>query len=99
MDQSKLTRLLTSRKLWAAIVGFVAILWTAYQSGTGLDPDTVVNAIMGIVMAYLGATALEDGLSNRNATTTTVTTPASNVSVTATDVPAPTPSAKADGWG
>lgn len=59
--QNKFTRALQSRKFWAAVVGLVAILWTAYQSGSALDPDTVVNAILGIVAAYIAATAWEDG--------------------------------------
>ena len=58
---NKFLRALQSRKFWAAIVGLVAILWTAYQSGSALDPDTVVNAILGIVAAYIAAVAWEDG--------------------------------------
>lgn len=60
MTDNKFIRALQSRKVWAAIVGLVAILWTAYQSGVALDPDTVVTAIMGIVGAYIAATAYED---------------------------------------
>lgn len=86
-NDNKLIWVLKSRKFWAAVIGLVAIFWTAYQSGTSLDPDTVVNAILGIVAAFIGATALEDGLSNRNATTTTLTTPSDNVTVTTTDAP------------
>lgn len=45
MTDNKFIWVLRSRKFWAAVVGFVAILWTAYQSGSALDPDTIVNAI------------------------------------------------------
>lgn len=59
--QNKLLRTLQSRKFWAAVIGLVAILWTSYQSGSALDPDTVISAILGIVAAYIAATAYEDG--------------------------------------
>lgn len=84
-------KVLQSRKLWSAIVGLIAILVTAWQSGAALDPDTVVNAIMVIVSAYMAAVALEDGMAKRNANTTTVSTPGtSDVVVTPTDAPTPT---------
>lgn len=85
MNESKIVWVLQSRKFWSAVIGLVAILYTAWQSGGAVDPDTLVNAILGIVAAYMTATALEDGLSNRNATTTTVTTPAANVEVKTSD--------------
>lgn len=102
MDENKFLRALQSRKLWAAIVGFVSILWVAYQSGNSLDPDTVINAILGIVAAYIAATAWEDGkqaeavatmaAADATANTTTVTTSGdSDVTVTATETPAPKP--------
>ena len=94
MSENKLLWVLQSRKFWAAVVGFVTILWVAYQSGAALDPNTVVNAILGIVAAYIGATAWEDGkhteaagklaAAETTATQTTVTTPGeSDVTVTA----------------
>lgn len=92
MTDNKFLRALQSRKFWAAIVGFVSILWVAYQSGSALDPDTVINAILGIVAAYIAATAWEDGKqaeavgkmveAEGKQATTTVTTPSSNVTVT-----------------
>lgn len=75
MNENKILWVLQSRKFWAAVVGLVAIFYTAWQSGGGVDPDTIVNAILGIVAAFIGATALEDGLSNQNANKTTVSTP------------------------
>lgn len=94
MTESKILRALQSRKLWAAIIGFISILWVSYQSGNTLDPDTVINAILGIVAAYIAATAWEDGkqveaagrmaAATTTATTTTVSTPGgSDVTVTA----------------
>ncbi len=85
MSDNKLIWVLQSRKFWSAVIGLVAIFYTAYQSGGNVDPDTLVNAIMGIVAAYMGATALEDGLSNRDANKTTVTTPSENVVVSTSD--------------
>jgi hypothetical protein len=88
VNDNKFFWVLQSRKFWAAVVGFVSILWVAYQSGTTLDPDTVINAILGIVAAYIAATAYEDGkhaeAAGRMATseTTTVSTPSDNVTIT-----------------
>lgn len=70
-----------SRKFWAAVVGLVFIFVNAYLNKTQIDPNTVTTAIMGIIAAYMGSVALEDGMSNRNATTTTITTPSPNVDV------------------
>lgn len=84
MNENKFFWVLQSRKFWAAMVGFAGIFYTAWQSGGGVDPDTLVNAILGIVAAFIGATALEDGLSSHNADKTTVSTPgASDVTVIA----------------
>lgn len=89
-NENKILWVLQSRKFWAACVGLVAIFYTAWQSGGGVDPDTLVNAILGIVAAFIGATAIEDGLTNRNATTTTVSTPGtSDVTVTPSDTSTP----------
>lgn len=88
MNENKILWVLQSRKFWAAMVGFAAIFYTAWQSGGGVDPDTLVNAILGIVAAFIGATALEDGLSSHNATTTTLTTPSPNVEITTSDAEA-----------
>lgn len=92
MSDNKFARALQSRKFWAAVVGLVSIVWVAYQSGTAIDPNTVVNAILGIVAAYMGATAYEDGkqaeavgrmvAGETAATQTTVSTPSDNVTVT-----------------
>lgn len=98
--ESKILRALQSRKLWMAIIGFVSILWVSFQSGNTLDPDTVVNAILGIVAAYIAATAWEDGkqaeavgrmtAADIAASSTIVTTPgASNVTVSTTEQPQP----------
>lgn len=57
---SKLIRTLQSRKFWAALIGLILIVVTAW----GQDPfptDAVVTAIMGVVGAYVAAVAYEDG--------------------------------------
>ena len=84
MAENKLLRALQSRKLWAAVVGLIGILWVSYQSGSTLDPDTVVNAILGIVAAFMAATAYEDGKHAEAAgkQQTTVSTGSDNVTVT-----------------
>lgn len=86
---------LQSRKFWSAVVGFVAIIIVSWRSGTALDPNTVVNAILGIVAAYMGATAWEDGKRHEADAvmaaqpTTTVSTPGSaDVQVQASDLSA-----------
>lgn len=91
MEENKFIQALQSRKVWAAVVGFVSILWVAYQSGTSLDPETVVNAILGIVAAYIAATAWEDGkhaeaAGNIGAANAAQPTPASPVSIDAANV-------------
>lgn len=86
-------RFLQSRKLWAAIVGLIFIFVNAFLNQQQIDPDTVTNAIMGIVAAYMAATAWEDGQKAKAeaAPTTTVSTPgSSDVTVTPSDSP-PTP--------
>jgi hypothetical protein len=61
VSDSKFLRTLQSRKFWAGVIGLLSILWIAYQSGTAIDAEKVIDAIMVIVAAYIGATAWEDG--------------------------------------
>lgn len=77
---------LLSRKFWMAAIGLIMVVVTAWNQ----DPyptDAVVTAIMGVVAAYIGSVALEDGMSKQaeaKAQTTTVSTPGeSDVTVTA----------------
>jgi hypothetical protein len=76
-------RFFQSRKLWAAIVGLILVIVNAILNGEQLDPDTVTNAIMGIVAAYMAATAWEDGQKTKATVvpTTTIETPADKVNV------------------
>lgn len=86
-------RILQSRKLWAAIVGLVFIIVNAALNQQQIDPDTVTNAVMGIVAAYMASTAWEDGQKAKAAAapTTTVSTPGtSDVTVTPSDTVTPT---------
>lgn len=83
-------KVLQSRKLWAAVVGLVFIVVNAALNQQQIDPDTVTNAVMGIVAAYMASVAWEDGQKAKAeaAPTTTVSTPGeSNVTVTAPDAP------------
>lgn len=83
---------LLSRKFWMAAIGLVMVVVAAW----GQDPyptDAVVTAIMGVVAAYMGSVALEDGMSKQaeaKAMTTTVSTPGtSDVQVQAPSDSAP----------
>jgi hypothetical protein len=84
-EKPSIMYVLQSRKFWMAVVGFVLILVTAITQGQELDANTIVNGILGIVAAYIGSVALEDGLTNRNAGKTTIETPSENVQVTTTE--------------
>jgi hypothetical protein len=87
--------MLQSRKVWAAIIGLIFIVVNAALNQEQIDPNTVTNAVMGIVAALMASIAVEDGMkaqaeaantkAEATATTTTVTTPAAaNVTVTPT---------------
>lgn len=52
---------LQSRKLWAAMIGLILIIVNAALNQQQVDPNTLTNAVMGIIAAYLAATAYEDG--------------------------------------
>lgn len=58
---NKFIWVLQSRKFWAAVVGLVFIIVNAVLNQEQIDPNTVTNAILGIVAAYMGVTAWEDG--------------------------------------
>jgi hypothetical protein len=77
-------KMLQSRKVWAAIVGLIVILANAYLNQEQVDPDTVTNAVMGIVAALVASIAWEDGKKAEAQTLpkTTVSTPSENVTVT-----------------
>lgn len=78
-------KILQSRKVWAAIVGLILIIVNAALNNQQVDPDTVTNAIMGIVAALMASIAYEDGQKAKAeaAPTTTVSTPGtSDVTVT-----------------
>lgn len=57
---SKLMRTIQSRKFWAALIGLVLILVTTWRQEP-YPTEAVVTAIMGVVGAYVGAVAWEDG--------------------------------------
>lgn len=53
--------MLQSRKVWAAIVGLILVFVNAWLNEAQVDPDTVTQAIMGIVAALMASIAWEDG--------------------------------------
>jgi hypothetical protein len=53
-----------SRKFWAALIGLIAVLYTAYMQ-QDLPTEDLVNAIMTIIGVYIGSVAVEDGLSKQ----------------------------------
>lgn len=98
MSDNKFLWVLQSRKFWAAVVGLVFIVVNAALNQQQIDPNTVTNAVMAIVAAYIGATAYEDSQQAKAnatveaaqvsaATTTTVTTPSENVTISTEGAP------------
>lgn len=79
--------MLKSRKVWAAIVGLLLIFVNAMLNEQQVDPDTVTNAVMGIIAALMASIAWEDGKKAEATTnpTTTVSTPSANVEITTSD--------------
>lgn len=53
--------MLKSRKVWAAIVGLILIFVNAWLNESQVDPDTVTQAITGIIAALMASIAWEDG--------------------------------------
>jgi hypothetical protein len=57
----KLKQLLKSRKLWAALIGLGLIVFRAYEPDFPIDDEGLTKIIL-VLIAYIGGTALEDGL-------------------------------------
>lgn len=87
-DQPSLYYVLQSRKFWATLIGLILMVVTAIANKQPIDVNTLVNGIVVLVGIYVGATALEDGLTKHNAGQTTVSTPSSNVDISTSDTPA-----------
>lgn len=82
-------KVLQSRKLWAAVIGLVFIVVNAALNQQQIDPDTVTNAVMGIIAAYIAATAYEDGQKAKASDNkTTVSTPGTSDVTVSTSEPA-----------
>ena len=93
-DKPSIYYVLLSRKFWMALIGLVLILVTAWNQ----DPyptDAVVTAIMGVVAAFIGATAWEDSSRNKAAGEIAAadivasTTPAANVEMSTSELKPP----------
>lgn len=80
----KLKWTLQSKKFWAFITAFVGLGFASYQND-GVITAGEIEKLVYLVIGYIASVAVEDGLSNRNATTTTVTTPSENVTVSTSD--------------
>lgn len=61
---NKFMLLLRSRKFWAALVGLVMVLVSAYVPEFPFDEEQVLYFVV-TVASYILGTALEDGLSRR----------------------------------
>jgi hypothetical protein len=57
----KAVGVMQSRKFWAALV---AIVLAMFGERAGVDGDSLTAAI-GVIIAYITGTALEEGLTNR----------------------------------
>lgn len=83
---------LKSKKVWAFIIGFVTIAAAAFQVEPFPYEDFTMK-VLGLVAAFIGGNALEDGMKAQGeakATTTTVSTPGtSDVNVSQGDKPQP----------
>lgn len=83
MSSPPILTVFQSRKFWMAVIGLVLVLVTSW----GQEPyptDAVVTAIMGVVAAYIGSVAYEDGQRAKAEAVpmTKVETPAASVQVT-----------------
>ena len=78
---------LKSRKFWAALAGWIALLVSCLQSEP-FPIDTFVNGTVAIALGYIGGVAFEDGMSKHaaaEATKTTVSTPSQNVEISTSE--------------
>ena len=53
-----------SRKFWAAVIGLAFVFVAEYVPNFPFSQDQVTNFVY-VIMTYIGAVALEDGLSKR----------------------------------
>ena len=59
---SKLKQLLGSRKFWAALIGLVLMMVTAWVPDFPLAEDQLTEFVY-VIIAYILGTGIEDGLS------------------------------------
>lgn len=80
----KLKWTLQSKKFWAFVTAFVGLAFASYQND-GVITAAEIEKLVYLTIGYIASVAIEDGLTNRNATTTTLTTPSDNVTVSTSD--------------
>jgi hypothetical protein len=71
---------LRSRKFWAALAAWLALLITCLQTEP-FPVETFVNGTVAIALGYIGGVAFEDGMAKKDAGKTTIATDAPNVSI------------------
>ncbi len=62
----KLKYTLQSKKFWAFITAFVGLAFASYQND-GVITVAEIEKLVYLVIGYIGSVAIEDGLSNMNA--------------------------------
>ena len=56
---------LKSRKFWAVLFGWIALLVTCFQQ-MPFPTETFVNGSVALVLGYIGSIAFEDGMQKRS---------------------------------
>ena len=62
---TKIKRLLSSRKFWAAVVSLLLVILKAWQPDFPLGEEELTSLIY-VLVAYILGTGIEDGLSRRH---------------------------------
>lgn len=77
---------LKSKKVWAVVIGFVTITSAAFQVEPFPYEDFTLK-VLGLVAAFIGGNALEDGMKAKAEATpvTTVSTPSDNLTLSIDD--------------
>ena len=82
-------RALRSSKFQAMLTGLITLILIAVVNRQQIDPNVLSVAVAGLVSAFIGSVAYEDGQKAKAEVvpTTTLTTPASVVNVSTSETP------------